>query len=206
MFNISLRSTKNGNRFQQWTKEKSLSKEFTQYQPFSNNDKEKEKCIPFNRSKSATPFSQGNQLTNRGRDSGSRVAIHYTGDTRKIHKLRGDPSNPWFVYARRSVVETGFFLSAAIYNVVENPWNPFRATAGEYINRCVADKRRGSSATRSPSNIPITESPAIKSLDRIIQLGFVSINSYNRTPTAAIERLPYPSQREVLISLSSLRI
>lgn len=71
-----------------------------------------------------------------------------------------------------------------------------RSTLGRRIYQpAVADKRR----TRPRlANIPITESEAIKSSDRIIRLGFVPINGY-KVPRTAIGRHPYPPRLEVLI-------
>ena len=110
------------------------------------------------------------------------------------------------MYASRSVVEPGFssslfpfsfflsfFFSLSLSSCDDlqrrESMEPVPRSAGEYIRPAVADKRR----TRPRlANIPITESEAIKSLDRIIRLGFVPINGY-KVPRTANGRHPYPS-------------
>lgn len=87
---------------------------------------------------------QGNQLTNQGRDSGSRAAIHYTGDTRKIHELRSDLSNGGSCTHADLSSGRGFFLSTAIYNA-SSRIRETRSTPWLVNISAVADKRRGSS-------------------------------------------------------------
>lgn len=138
-----------------------------------------------------------NEHVRRGISWKSLVSLSITPltvETPKAARPSERSVKPWAVHARRRPV---FFLSPSIYNAADQETRFARVAAARWIyHRSVASPISvgpGRDRSRRASNIPITESGAIKSLDRIIRApGFVSIKSYTRVriPRVGFEPLP----------------